>query len=371
MRWTATGSDCSAEYAEENAESWKQDDEVAATPQKYKPSDEELAALDLFGGPIVTPSDTPGTDSKSVTGNVLALMNDPLDLSTSPLKSALDAAFLEDDAAKLVYLKCRNFGIQCINIQDPDYSVEYPEKVLIWTSAPFIPIAKQHLASVETFCRMVLTEELYDKCESDAWEHVTRNGFWHATQNQGGAALHLAQGSLCPCKHLGSLVNKPVGGPACLAPLMIGQIKSGGKNGSRPANGVMIFCYDHLSSGFSSNEGSQNAQRCLRIIPYMMALMQARLQAAGGQPITENLELHREWFGQRPKLLIALMVENMVMQNHMAAKMGEPKPVSKSPAKSLGSGKNLTPSITKWMISTPRSKGKGDAKPIKGKGAFD
>jgi hypothetical protein len=55
--------------------------------------------LDLFGGPIVEPSITPGTDSKSDTGKVLALINDPLDLSTSNLKSALGAAFLEDGAS--------------------------------------------------------------------------------------------------------------------------------------------------------------------------------------------------------------------------------------------------------------------------------
>jgi hypothetical protein len=47
--------------------------------------------MDLFGGPIVTPRITPGTDFKSDTGNVLALMNDPLDLSTSASISMIKA----------------------------------------------------------------------------------------------------------------------------------------------------------------------------------------------------------------------------------------------------------------------------------------
>jgi hypothetical protein len=47
---------------------------VASTPSKYQPSEEELASMDLFGGPIVTPRITPGTDFKSDTGNVLALI---------------------------------------------------------------------------------------------------------------------------------------------------------------------------------------------------------------------------------------------------------------------------------------------------------
>jgi hypothetical protein len=123
VRWNATNSDCFTAYADGDDVNWTQDEEVASTPSKYQPSEEELASMDLFGGPIVTPGITPGTDFKSDTGIVLALVNDPLDLSTSTLKSALGAAFLEDDAAKLVYLKCRNFGIQCFNIHDTGYSV--------------------------------------------------------------------------------------------------------------------------------------------------------------------------------------------------------------------------------------------------------
>ena len=77
------------------------------SPQQYQPTAEEQAEMDLFGGDVQL-CDTHGSDAKSEAGKVLAVINSPLDLSTSHLKQALDAVFLEDDEPKLLFL---NIGI--------------------------------------------------------------------------------------------------------------------------------------------------------------------------------------------------------------------------------------------------------------------
>ena len=175
-----------------------------ASPTSAQPLDgDELAAWNLFGGEIATPIPTPFSNN-SLNKGALVVAKDPLDLMSSNIKTELDSAFMEDDAAKLFYLKCQNVGLQCISVKNPEYTSASSTKSLIWTLAPFIPVAKEQLVSAETFARMVLSPEAYEACEKAAFEHVVKGKTWHPTLQGGASALHPHPGVLCSCQVLGT-----------------------------------------------------------------------------------------------------------------------------------------------------------------------
>ena len=252
-------------------------------------------------------------------------------------------------------------------MKDPEYNSVFNTKILIWTLAPYIPVAKEHLVSAETFARMVLSPEAYEACEKAAFEHVVKGKTWHPTLQGGASAFHPHPGVLCSCQVLGTMLDKPIGGQPCGCPLAIAQIKAGGANNERPRNGIMIYCPEHLHAG--SNEGtSQYHQRCIRIIPYFMYMMQSMLAASGGIPVMEQLSKYQSFFEKRTQLITALLADYMLTSNFVAQKLGEDKPFQgKTPAKSTSGSTGKTPSIVQYL-STGASGKKGSPKAIKGKG---
>jgi hypothetical protein len=253
---------------------------------------------------------------------------------------------MEDDDTKRDYLRNLNSGVQCIDL-DTDFTVPLAQKVLIWTVGPYIPVGGNQLASVFTFCKMVSDEPNYNKMYTQALEHITSGKLWSAHTNQGEDALQLPKGSLMSCEQLGQLLGMPCGG-TCTENLMIAQIKGQQHKTNRPTNGVMIFCHKHLRCGSGA---TANAQRCIRIIPYFLALMQPRLAHCGGAMIMDDIEKYRTFFMARTPLLMALMVNHMTNENWVAGHIGDKQvPFKKVPVHHSGKA-HSTPSVRGFFTS--------------------
>ena len=340
--------------------------------------DEKLSDLsepeDLFGDEVELSPTAP--TALGAVGKVKAKATiDPLDLANHPQKSALDAAFLEDDSAKMEYLKNLAAGVQCIPL-DLDYGSPFEEKLLTWTTGPFIPIGENQLAGVDTFVRMALDEESYNECLAQALAHVLNARFWSAHANGGADALQVPKGTLFSCSKLGELVDMKCAG-TCDTNLMIGQVKGHNSKATRPTNGCMIFCHEHLKCGGGA---SANAQRCIRMVPYFLFLMQQRIAQLGGAMMTDDIEKYRKYFMARKPLVTALLVTYMTNQNWVSKKLGEKlAPFRKHSVTPSRASNTSTPSVADFYSMkgkkapgvVPPAKlqwGKGNADTPKGKG---
>lgn len=327
-----------------------------------QPEYADFAELDLFGGTI-TAEEVPDMASNTVAkANITAL--NPLDLSTSPLKPELDARFLEDEAAKVSYLRGHTVGLQSLAL-DLDYSDKLDTKGLIWINGTSIPIGDNFLASTETFCSMVTDQNQFQKLYTEAKELVISNHFWNAHNKEGETSLKLPKGSLCSCQTLGELLDAPAAGGPCDANLRIGQVKGHTSREIRPPNGCMVYCQPHFIVGRA--EGGQT-QRCLRIIPYMISLMQTFLEHSNGALITDDISRYRKFFNERPGLILALLVNSMYVDNWVSRKLNEPlQPHRKVSKKQKAVSSSAVPSILSYLSP---SSGKGTPmKAIKAKGA--